>query len=209
MHQLRPLIRKSQVNACFEIISSKGCFYYENYARQSSQVDQNFVEFLSCRVRSSLPGTGSDSHNLIHSAEVRYFSHKRSHPFCHPQGLAPVHTSFGVRPGMKIQAHTAFSATANPPFCPTVHPQQTSPDNTALLMVYFGQSFIDRRAIITNGWGFKRPSQPTAVPPTPRRLYQSVGVQKGKDTAGFPRAIIDLMVNAVCTALESLDGIGN
>jgi hypothetical protein len=64
--------------------------------------------------------------------------------------------------------------------------------------------------IITNGWGFKRISQPIAeVPPTPHRLYQSVGVQKGKDTAGFPRAIIDLMVNAVCTALESLDGIGN
>ena len=63
---------------------------------------------------------------------------------------------------------------------------------------------------ITNGWGFKRLSQPiAAVPPAPHRLYQSVGVQKGKDTADFPRAIIDLMDNAICTALESLDGIGN
>ena len=37
---------------------------------------------------------------------------------------------------------------------------------------------------------------------------KSIDMQEGKDTAGFPRAIIDLMVNALCTALESLDGIG-
>jgi len=43
---------------------------------------------------------------------------------------------------------------------------------------------------------------------TPPGSIKSVGVQEGKDTAGFPRAIIDLMVNAICTALESLDGIG-
>ena len=82
-------------------ISSKGLFYSENYARQSSQVDQNFVEFLSCRVRSSLPGTGSDSHNSVSSAEVRYFSHKRPYPCCQPGVNFPVHTSFGVRPGVR------------------------------------------------------------------------------------------------------------
>ena len=43
---------------------------------------------------------------------------------------------------------------------------------------------------------------------TPPGSIKSVGVQEGKDTADFPRAIIDLMDNAICTALESLDGIG-
>ena len=38
---------------------------------------------------------------------------------------------------------------------------------------------------------------------------KSVDMQKGKDTADFPRAIIDLMDNAIYTTLESLDGIGN
>ena len=37
---------------------------------------------------------------------------------------------------------------------------------------------------------------------------KSVDMQKEKDTTDFPRAIIDLMVNTICTVLESLDDIG-
>ena len=46
-------------------------------------------------------------------------------------------------------------------------------------------------------------------PNTQPGSIKSVDMQKGKDTTDFPRAIIDLMVNAICTALESLDGIGD
>jgi hypothetical protein len=52
------------------------------------------------------------------------------------------------------------------------------------------------------------PTYGSVISNTPPGSIKSVGVQEGKDTAGFPRAIIDLMVNAICTALESLDGIG-
>ena len=103
-------------------ISSKGLFYSENYAHQSSQVNQNFVEFLSCRVRSSLPGTGSDSHNLIHSAEVRYFSHKRTYPCCQPSSML-VHTSFGVRPGVRSKPTPPSPRLQTHPF---VHPHTPS-----------------------------------------------------------------------------------
>lgn len=99
----------------FVNISSKGLFYSENYARQSSQVDPNFMEFLSCRIRSSLTGSGSDSHNLIHSAEVRYFSHKRPYPCCQPGSRFRPHL-LGVGPSIRSKPITAFSAT------PHTHP---------------------------------------------------------------------------------------
>ena len=49
----------------FVNISSKVYFILKNYVRQPSQVDYNFVEFLSCRVRSSFPEQGVTSHIFI------------------------------------------------------------------------------------------------------------------------------------------------
>ena len=53
------------------------------------------------------------------------------------------------------------------------------------------------------------PTYCSVIPNTQPGSIKSLDMQEGKDTADFARAIIDLMVNANCTALESLDGIGN
>ena len=66
----------------FVNLSSKIDFIMKIYDHQPSQVDDNFrgVPFLP---RSQLlPGTGSNKLQFLHSAEVRYFTHKRSTPFC-------------------------------------------------------------------------------------------------------------------------------
>ncbi len=56
---------------------------------------------------------------------------------------------------------------------------------------------------------FKRfPNLLQCYPNTQPGSIKSVDMQEEKDTADFPRAIIDLMYT-ICTALESLDGIGN
>jgi hypothetical protein len=55
-YSLRPKSRLAM--QVFVNFSSRGCFYSENYARQSSQVDQSFHGLLSCRVHSSFPEQG-------------------------------------------------------------------------------------------------------------------------------------------------------
>ena len=56
------------------------------------------------------PEHGVTSHNLIHSAEVRYFSHKRIYP-CFQHGI-PFRAHFlGVRPSIRTKPITVFSAT--------------------------------------------------------------------------------------------------
>ena len=43
---------------------------------------RTFMEFLSCSVRNSFPEQGVTCYSFLHSAEVRYFTHKRSRPCC-------------------------------------------------------------------------------------------------------------------------------
>jgi hypothetical protein len=75
------------------------------------------MEFLSCRVRSSFPEQGVTSHNLIHSAEVRCFTHKRSKPCCTTGRSFPsIHFSMGLSHWSK-PITTLLCDLACPPFC--------------------------------------------------------------------------------------------
>ena len=58
------------------------------------------------------PEQGVTSHNLIHFAEVRYFSHKRTYPCCQPGVLSRPHL-LGVRPNIRTKPITVFSATSH------------------------------------------------------------------------------------------------
>ena len=116
MHQLsfRPVVVRQML--IFINISSKVYFILKNYVRQPSQVDQNFVEFLSCRVRSSFPEQGVTSH-IFNSAEVRCFTHERSYPCYQPGVLSRPHF-LGVRPSIRPKPITVLLRDpAHPPFC--------------------------------------------------------------------------------------------
>src|SRR3954465_12297265 len=66
----------------FVNISSKVAFILKSYVRQSSRVYQNFHGVPFPPHSQLLPGTGSIKLQFLHSAEVRYFTHERSNPYC-------------------------------------------------------------------------------------------------------------------------------
>ena len=78
------------------------------------------------------PEQGVTSHNLIHSAEVRYFSHKRTYPCCQPGVPSRPHFLGGHLPIIRLHDP------AYPPFC-----IQRVSITRSLTMI---QSIIDGRA---------------------------------------------------------------
>ena len=195
MHQLQPQTRKSQANAIFVNISSKVYFILKSYVRQSSQVDQNFVEFLSCRVRSSFPEQGVTSH-IFNSAEVRCFTHERSYPCYQPGAHTRPHFLWcGVQ--YKTQANHCPSP---PPRTPTLLYSEGPRSLTNLERLTLDHDTIHHRPQCTYrptcGPESLMASQPycgTSSTQQPGN-QASVDVRKEEDPADFPRAIIDLMV---------------
>ena len=76
--------KESRIHAyLFEIISSRDCFYIAKLCPPNFTADcYTSWSCLSCRVRSSFPEQGVTCHIILHSAEVRYFTHKGPRPCC-------------------------------------------------------------------------------------------------------------------------------
>jgi hypothetical protein len=107
------------------------------------------------------PELGVTSHNLIHSAEVRYFSHKRTYPCCQLGVLSRPHF-LGVRLGIRTKPITAFFATSQiHPFVSLACPLSMERPVQAFVLTYTIKIDRSEQFICPALYTIDRPTQTT------------------------------------------------
>ena len=119
MHQLRPLIRNLRSMHVSKTFLQKVYFILKTMPASLHRLNRTSRSSFPAAFVVPFPEQGVTSHNLIHSAEVRYFSHKRTYPCCQPGVLSRPHF-LGVRPSIRSKPITVLLRDpAYPPFCRT------------------------------------------------------------------------------------------